>query len=87
MNNTLHNIIEEWIGDDYSKHICRYNDGEFICECYGEALKDLRSRIPELEEKIREEISNKVFEHAKTTGQLVGINTIQVLDIIKLINN
>jgi len=65
MNNPLHNIIEEWIGDDYSKHICRYNDGEFICECYRKAIEDLRSRIPELEDSI-----SKIFTDSKAVQYL-----------------
>lgn len=52
MTTNLNKVIEEWIGFDYTEHICRFNDGDCKCECYGEALADLRSRTPELEEKI-----------------------------------
>jgi hypothetical protein len=40
------------IGNGYTDHICRFNDGECKCECYGQALADLRTRAPQLAENL-----------------------------------
>ena len=30
---------------DFTDHICRFNDGEQKCECYGQALQDLKNEL------------------------------------------
>jgi len=56
MNNQIHNIIEEWIGENKKKHPSNsqvYDDMNWAVQGYNQALKDLRSRIPELEDSIQ----------------------------------
>jgi hypothetical protein len=59
MKTNINRVIEEWIGVDKdtemdAKHYDHNSSMEAIG--YNQALADLRSRIPELEEKILKEI-------------------------------
>lgn len=71
---SINNIIEQWIGEKEKQmnetHLCRFNDGEQTCDCYIEALTDLKSRIPELEEMIVGEIERIYILLAKEQIEL-----------------
>jgi len=48
-------LIDSLISDlegDYSEHICRFNDGDCKCECYGQARKDTITTLQALREEI-----------------------------------
>ena len=66
----LNKIIEEWVGEEASKEVIdsydEYNSRDEAIEKgeilgYNKVLKDLKSRIPELTDRIVEEIASKVW--------------------------
>jgi hypothetical protein len=60
MTTNIKKVIGEWIGEDdvYTEDLPQ--DEEYAIEAYNQVLKNLRSRISELEEKIVKELQEKL---------------------------
>lgn len=68
-------------------HICRFNDGDCVCDCYVEARKDLLKAIPAIlqadREAYREEMRERMENHEFTNLIHKDGKTFVVFDEIK----
>lgn len=82
MKHKLNKIVEEWLPKEYKEHICRFNDGECKCECYNQALQDLRTKAPQIAQKILTLVVVEIWKKSNEAGMDYQ-STINFINLLK----